>query len=758
MNLKYTIIILTLAFIAPSYTLQLYAQKGLAKENFIAEYLYSKPIDRNLHRIDIIDFKGNSYFKSAELSSIIVSKITSKGIPHKFIDYYYDNFNANPATPSYIQSLLQSALKNYTNEIYYFSESQAENDLSTLKDYYNKFGYHDAEVKFAFFPDTLTKTNNLVFYIDENERYKITTLKYFGLDSLPAEISKGVGLIMQSREGDYFNEPKIMYEVSSVLDYLRNNGYYKAYYQYEPVTIDSDKYEDSLSVTFYPGIRYRIDKIYYADSTGGQKPVAKAMKKMSVAIKSGDWYSRKKVKQSENNLNEMGVFENVYIDTTKFDEKDSLLNLMIFTRYKLLRNWQGAFLVNQTTEANNLYNLGLEGEFSWKNIFGAAENFSLYGNSTIRNYSGQLLPPLNEFQLQGRLGFLFNQPLFVIIDNTRFGIESRFEYELSNYRDLLLRKISLPKARIPFKFPSITYLNRGYFELILEEERPMDSIRVSSNNIDQDILQYAILQDYFQDNPFFRPTALIFGAAVIGDSKNNPFSPTEGNYSFISADFGLLSISQYARIVFQRNDYFSSPLSRNIVHATKFKIGNIFLFGENGYVPFDRQFYAGGANSIRGWQARTLHPYDTYFWENSDNFEDGVDLRQEFDDFSNLIGNGGIIEMTYEYRYRFKQPEDMMPTIAEQLANLGFALFADVGNAFNWYATDYSTEIYNYFNPLEWAYSVGFGIRYETPIGPVRLDFALPVFGPVYGKKDWIVGRDRVLQDIQWHFSIGNPF
>lgn len=738
--------------------MKLPAQKGFSSENYVAEYLFNRHIDRNQHRIDNIDFRGNSYFKNAELASIIISKTTSKGLPHKMIDYFYDNISRNPAAPEFIKFLLQSALKNYTNEIYYFSQSQAENDVATIKDYYNKFGFHDAEVKFAFYADTLSSTNNLTFYIDENRRFSLAQLVYTGLDSLPDEVVKAINSIKQNHSGDDFNEPKIMYEVSSILDYLKNNGYYEAYYQYDPVTLDSEKYEDSVKVAFYTGARYKIKNIFYADSTGGQKPVAKAMKKMSVAIKSGDWYSRKKIKQSENNLNEMGIFENVYADTLNVSAADSLMDIILFTRYKALRNWQGAFLVNQTTEANNLYNLGLEGNFSYKNIFGAAENFSLYSNVTVRNYSGQLFPSLNEFQLQGRLGLLFNQPLFIIIDNTRFGIESRFEYELSNYRDLLLRKISLPKARMPFKFPRVTYLNRGYFEFILEEERPMDSIRVSSNNIDQDILQYAILQDYFEGNPFFRPTALIFGAAVIGDSKNNPFSPSDGNYSFISVDFGLLSISQYARIIFQRNDYFSSPLSRNIVHATKFKFGNIFLFGVNGYVPFDRQFYAGGANSIRGWQARTLHPYDTDFWENKDNFEDGTDLKQEFDDFSNLIGNGGIIEITYEYRYRFKQPEDMLPAIAEQLANLGFAIFADAGNAFNWYATDYPTEIYHYFNPLKWAYSVGVGIRYETPIGPVRLDFAMPIFGPVYGKKDWIVERYNVFSDIQWHFSIGNPF
>lgn len=756
MKIKSYIWALLLFFIIPNPNLC--AQKGFGSENYISKYLYSKPIDRNQYRIDKITFEGNQEFSDFELSSLIISKVTSKSLPHTIIEYYNDNLSELNSTPKYVKYLLVSALKGYSTSIYYFIESQADNDIATIQDYYNKFGFHDVEVKFAFYPDTSTSQNVLAFHIKENIRYSVGEFIYSGIKDLPKDLEKKANNIRKVESGDYFSEPKILNEVNQISDLLHNNGYLDAKFKFDQVTIDPAIYQDTISINFETGKRFKIDKIYYIDSTRGQKAVASDMKNMSLTFKSGEWYSRKKLRQSENNLNELGVFESVIFDTTNVDYTDSLLNIKIFTEYKKLKNWNGAFFVNQTTEANNYYNFGVEGDFSYKNIFGAAENFSIYGNTTVRNYSGKIFPSFNDFQMQGRFGLLFSQPLFLVIDNTKFGLETRFEYELSRYRDLLLRKISLPRARIPFRFPSVTYLNRGYFEFILEEERPMDEITITSNDIDQNIFQYALLQEYFENNPYFLPTALIFGVATIGDNKDNPFSPSTGNYSFISVDFGLLSISQYARFIFQRHDYFSNSLKKNAVHATKFKIGNIFLLNKESFVPFDRQFYAGGANSIRGWTARTLHPYDVGFWENPESFPEGTDIKKEFEDFSNLIGNGGIIELSYEYRYRFKKPEDMTPAIAEQLANLGFALFVDVGNAFNWYASNVNTPILEYFIPENWAYSVGAGIRYETPIGPIRLDIAMPIYGPVYGRNDWIGSRENILSDIQWHISIGNPF
>jgi outer membrane protein assembly factor BamA len=736
------------------------AQKGFSNDNFVSTDLYTRPIDRNQFRIHKIKFTGNYEFSDFELASIIVSEVSAKSLPHSIMDYYYKNMKKNKAAPNSVKKVLYQNLISFNSEIYYFIESQANKDSETIEDYYNRFGFHNANVKFAFYPDSTLKGNILEFRIDENKQFEIASLQYLGLDSLPATIDRNIEKIREVQIGEYFSEPKVITEVNQIYNMLKNNGYYFAEYKFEPVTIDSDKAIDTIIVNFKTGRRYKIRDIIFIDSTSGQKKVAKPMKKMSLTFSENDWYNRSNIKQSELNLGQMGVFDNISIDTTEFNKSDSLLSMQVFTKYSKLRSWHGGFFVNQTTEANNYYNFGIEGDFSYRNIFGAAEKFTLYGNATIRNNTGELLPDLNDFELQGQIGILFRQPIFLIIDNTRFGLEARFEYDLSRYRDILLRKISLPKARIPFKFPNVTYLDRGYFEFILEEERPMESVaNVIGDVLNQDFLQYAILEDYFTDNPVFKPTALIFGAATISDNKNHPFSPSEGNYTFISADFGLLSLSQYARFTFQRNDYFSSIFSRNAIHATKFRIGHIKLFKpDDGYVPFDRQFYAGGPNSIRGWQARTLHSYDEEFYENPDNFPESSPL-ENYELLSNVLGNGGLLELSYEYRYRFKESENLTPSIAEQLANLGFALFVDMGNAFNWYLQDENDLAFlEYFNPENWAYSVGAGIRYETPIGPVRLDLGLPIYGPVFGKKNWIVGRRNVISDLQWHISIGNPF
>ncbi|MCU4155009.1 BamA/TamA family outer membrane protein [Carboxylicivirga sp. A043] len=142
-------------------------------------------------------------------------------------------------------------------------------------------------------------------------------------------------------------------------------------------------------------------------------------------------------------------------------------------------------------------------------------------------------------------------------------------------------------------------------------------------------------------------------------------------------------------------------LKPGVTMALKGKIGVAKMAQNDGLVPVEERFYGGGSYSVRGWGRAQLGPKDAE---------------------GKPIGGNSLLEGSIENRY----------LIAPKLI---FAVFCDVGNV-------WQDSFYYRFNDLH--YAAGFSFRFKTPIGPVGLDFARPIFDT---EKRW-----------QIHFNIGNPF
>jgi outer membrane protein assembly factor BamA len=288
----------------------------------------------------------------------------------------------------------------------------------------------------------------------------------------------------------------------------------------------------------------------------------------------------------------------------------------------------------------------------------------------------------------------------------------------------------------------------------------LSSVSESQNqNLYRAVYLYKDLNNYLNEPRTNLLTSNLIGLTLIGDNKNHPFSPTNGSYTYISADGWnvflahptISGLSRFFRFQFARSDFFS--WNKLAVHAFKVKLGGIYLMNpENSYVPIERQFFAGGSNSVRGWQSRKLHYTDVYPQKGDTSIS-----KNDYDLLSNIVGSGGLIEFSYEFRYKFPKPDWADATVGEQISNIGLTFFIDAGNAFHWFAEEETkVDFSDYFTKLAWA--TGAGFRYETPIGPLRIDFGLPLYGPVYGKADNILKRRNILSDIQIHFGIGHAF
>ena len=191
---------------------------------------------------------------------------------------------------------------------------------------------------------------------------------------------------------------------------------------------------------------------------------------------------------------------------------------------------------------------------------------------------------------------------------------------------------------------------------------------------------------------------------------------------------------QYAQYVKFDADY-SYTINLNSRNALAFHAGAgvAVPYGNSKMVPFEKRFYAGGANSVRGWSVRSLGP-GSYASRNS---------------VTNFINQCGDIVLNLNMEYRFK-----MFWVFEG------ALFVDAGNI--WTIRNYENQqggvfkFNKFYEQLAAAY--GLGLRLDFTYFLLRLDFGVKAHNPARGQDHWPLFNPKWKRDTNFHFSVGYPF
>lgn len=192
-------------------------------------------------------------------------------------------------------------------------------------------------------------------------------------------------------------------------------------------------------------------------------------------------------------------------------------------------------------------------------------------------------------------------------------------------------------------------------------------------------------------------------AGLIYDTRDNPFDPRSGVLAGVTLDVAsalLLSETDFAKAVFNGSIY--QELSKTFVLAASFRVGVAQGFGSTRELPLVERFFLGGRNTVRGYEQDTLGP------KGSDGTPTGGNAF--------LLGN---LELRTDLG-----------------KGIGLVTFIDAGNV--WVNTG---EIDGTLK-----YTAGIGLRYTTPVGPLRID---------YGHK---LRKEEGLSTGEIHFSIGHAF
>lgn len=183
------------------------------------------------------------------------------------------------------------------------------------------------------------------------------------------------------------------------------------------------------------------------------------------------------------------------------------------------------------------------------------------------------------------------------------------------------------------------------------------------------------------------------------NSANDIFSPSRGFNTALTLKYSGIGSGtfHYIKGVIDLRHYMGIS---KIVLATRIKLGYIESQDASGFIPVEDRFYSGGSTSVRGWGRHKLGPMDA----------DGTP-----------IGGASLLEGGLEFR---------------------IPLFGAVSSALFWDAG--KVWAHGFDERFRADHALGFGLRYRTPIGPIRFDIATPVYN-----------QDHA---IRWHLSIGEAF
>ena len=230
------------------------------------------------------------------------------------------------------------------------------------------------------------------------------------------------------------------------------------------------------------------------------------------------------------------------------------------------------------------------------------------------------------------------------------------------------------------------------------------------------------LKESIQKGQVLAPASSSTTSSITGSINRNStdyrLDPTTGMINSLSAEFaGIGGTNRFARYIGNTTLFF--PAFWNTVISLRGEMGYIQSIGKE--IPIDEKFYLGGINSLRGYASRTVSP-----------FQRSAPVPSDLTGHASAPVNlflGGEAEAFFNAEYHF-------PLLKE--AGLKGLVFFDVGNSYASLSDMFSA----------WQASYGFGVRWFSPMGPLRLEYGIPV-NPRPGV-DKSGGR--------FEFSIGNFF
>lgn len=549
-------------------------------------------------------------------------------------------------------------------------------DAERLTAFYYENGYIDVRVdepKIERVGDGLEVT----FKIEEGEVYR------FGAVSVSGEILDGLGtddFKLDSRAGDVFRPSKLRQDMNLVTEKYGDRGY--AFVNVTPDTrINAGEKTVDVAFRVVRGPEVYIDRI---EVTGNTKTRDKVVRR-EMELQEQQRFSGSKLRRSQDRIQRLGFFQDVNITTRKAD-RDDRLDVLVDLR----EGNTGTFSAGAGISSANafLFNVSL----SEINLFGRGQRLLLQADiGTIRRNLTLSLTEPYLFDTQITAGVdVFNWRLEFdefTRGGTGGGVRFLYPFEALGIERLPLGPYSLPliDTRIGLEYrieqAEISGVGSSASSVIRSEQ----GTRLSS----------AMIPRLFRD------------------TRNHPFDPTRGSMQDLSVEVaGLGGDSQFIKVESRARWFvpvWTSDIFGEFTYSAGWNFGYGFGYGGERELPLFERYFPGGINTVRGFRIRSMGPRVPVF----DQFlDDGTPCPGGEKECGRIINRdpiGGSSQLIVSN-------EIIFPLV--RALGLKAVVFFDAGNAFS---AAQGIDI------NEMRMSTGAGIRWLSPIGPLRIEVGIPL-------------------------------
>jgi outer membrane protein assembly factor BamA len=659
--------------------------------------------DDNEIELSSINFEGNETFTDTELKSTLQSE----------------------ENPFWLWRFLHSTVSFLGSPPNYFDSTSISVDIISLKSFYAVNGFFKAEIGYSFEIDTIDKSAELTYIIEENAPHTYGKVSFLGLDNLSEEMNQAIEEDLKYPSWERYVQENVQTKNDAIITYLKNNGFMLARYDSTVVKIDTANVKTDINTYFNRGRWYTYEDIRIERDGESSEEVSYDLIKYISNIKVGDVYREEELVKSRVRLARTGLFSSINLTADTIDSQSSKASLLIKGTVGSLNELSPEVFADNEF---GYFNVGVGASYIRKNFLGDARKLTIRARFRINDVTNIKLDSdlfSQTFQSEVDLSGIIEQPFFF-----SRNIAARLEGYIKSYNISTVEYENYgANFTTAFDMPRYTFVN------LLNPYLRFD--RLSYN-----IPIYEFGGDTVSISP--RTFTSSLGAELGSTNTNDLFYPTEGRIISLISEFSSANVKwdvknlqtgsstlaidtlgYYFKIQTSIGLYKSVSRDKLTVIGIKAKAGYIqMLSGDPALVSPNQTFFAGGSNSVRGWRGRELVPIDQGF----DNL-----FPPSLNEQLKIRGGNVLIEGSFEYRRKFEK-------------EYGFVVFTDYGNTWN---KPENIRI------DQFAVAIGTGVRYYSPIAPFRLDFGFKFYDP---RDQKFIFDKQFFSTMVIHFGIGESF
>lgn len=640
-----------------------------------------------------------------------------------------------------------------------FDSLQAEQTCNDLSNVLHGMGYIKAQVDYALKREKKKKVK-VIYNLHPGKRYHISSINYDIQDKNIDSVLKNKKFHSTNlRIGMPFMVSVLDNEREQITDFLNNNGYVNFHKDFISYSADTISGSTDIDITlhlhkFLSGNgeeetehkQYTIGKInYHANGDFDKIPLRKSVLEENTIIEAGKLYNADELQKTYNRFGRLPIVKYTNIKFTERPDSNILdCNIGISTN-------KINSISFQPEGTNTAGDLGAAASLTYenRNIFRGAETFRIKlrgAFEAITGLEGYQNQDYEEYSLEAKLLF----PRFVVpFLSKKFKKQSTamseltVSYNMQNRPEFHRRVFTASwryrwndisgKKSYKFDLIDLNYIYMPWISTTFKEEYLDDVNNRNSilryNYEDLFIMKLGFGMSFNNGDEAYKINVETSGnflsgiSHLLGSKRNEDNQYTLFNIAFaqyVKGDFDYTKI-----IMFDRNNSLA-------LHAG---LGIAYPYGNSKILPFEKRYFSGGANSVRGWSVRGLGP-------------------------GKFKGTNGAIDF-------INQTGDIKLDLNIELRSFLFwkvygAAFIDAGNI--WTIRAYEEQPGGQFRFKDFykqiAVAYGLGIRFNFDFFILRFDMGMKAINPAYNSNNehYAIFHPDFSRDFAFHFAVGLPF